>query len=218
MKNTRRCKVCKTRFEPWGNGKVPVCKTASCVIEFNKQNQLKKHKEKVKAEIKVLKDKQKDAKWYRKELQKVINAIARHLDFGKACISCGKPPYGVVHGGHRFNTKDYSNIRFNLHNVNAQCYSCNMKKSGNVDGYVKGLHERYGEAYANYVNIELHSLYPTVKLGLIDLISAYEKARAIEARLKRDLKGRTPEEIIRMKDELNNEIGIYQFNFNNSTK
>jgi hypothetical protein len=93
-----------------------------------------------------------------------------------------------------------------------------MKKSGNVDGYVKGLRERYGEAYSNYVNVELHSLYPTVKVGLIDLISDYEKARAIEARLKRDLKGRTPEEIIRMKDELNNEIGIYQFNFNNSTK
>jgi hypothetical protein len=95
------------------------------------------------------------------------------------------------------------------------CYSCNMKKSGNVDGYVKGLHERYGEAYANYVNIELHSLYPSVKLGLIDLISAYEKAKAIEARLKRDLKLRTPDEVIHLKDDLNTEIGIYLFTFNN---
>lgn len=204
MKNTRRCKVCRERFTPTFNSLQPTCLKPECLAQHGRNEYKKQEKEKVQ----VMKEKQMDVPYFKKKLQEKVQAIARHLDFGKGCISCGKPPYGMVYGGHRWAKGEYSNIRFDLHQISSQCYSCNEKKSGNIDGYVKGLEERYSKEYRDYVN-SLPSLYPETKLNLFEIKLAYAKAVKIEGELKRDLKLLTPSEVITRKNEINENLGYH---------
>ena len=208
MKNTRRCKVCRERFEPKWSNQV-VCIKEDCVLEFHKLNREKNFNSLKKAERKEMTEKKHDLQYFKTELQKKINAIARHLDFGKGCISCGKPPLGMVYGGHRLTVGSYGFIRYNLHNVSCQCYSCNMKKSGNPDGYNKGLSERYGKEYMMYVTEQMPRDYLEIKYTHEELKQAYQIAARIESSLKRDLKLYEPIEVLELKDKFNNEIGIY---------
>lgn len=182
----------------------PSCLKPECLAEIGRR----KVKEEVKKEVKVLEEKQKDVPYYKKKLQEKVQAIARCLDFGKGCISCGKPPLGMVYGGHRWAKGDFSSIRFDLHNISSQCYSCNEKKSGNIDGYLKGLEERYGKEYRDYVN-SLPTLYPETKLNLHEIRLAYAKAVKIEGELKRNLKGLSPVEVVNRKNEINENLGYH---------
>jgi hypothetical protein len=209
MKKTRRCKICKVRFEPKYSAMQPTCNEPSCMAQHGRNEVARQEKEKVDA----MKEKQKDVPYFKKKLSEKVQAIARHLDFGKGCISCGKPPYGMVYGGHRWAKGNYSQIRFDLHNINAQCYTCNEGKSGNADGYVQGLRERYGEEYLQYVQ-GLPFLYTETKLNLHEIRLAYAKAVKIESSLKNTLKRLEPEEVIRMKNEFNLELGYHTQIFN----
>lgn len=182
----------------------PTCMKPECLAEHGR----KEYKKQEMAKVQVMKEKQMDVPYFKKKLQSTVQAIARHLDFGKGCISCGKPPYGMVYGGHRWAKGDYTQIRFDLHNISSQCYSCNEKKSGNIDGYVKGLEERYSKEYRDYVN-SLPSIYPETKLNLFEIKLAYAKAVKIESELKRDLKLLTPNEVITRKNEINENLGYH---------
>jgi hypothetical protein len=204
MKNTRRCKICRKQFTPRFTMMQPTCMEPSCLAEYGRKEVHKQEKEKVN----VMKEKQMDVPYFKKKLQSKVQAIARHLDFGRGCISCGKPPYGMVYGGHRWAKGDYTQIRFDLHNISSQCYSCNEKKSGNIDGYVKGLEERYSIEYKEYVN-SLPSIYPETKLNLFEIKLAYAKAVKIEGELRRDLKLLEPSEVIARKNEINENLGYH---------
>ena len=97
----------------------------------------------VKADTKARKDKLKTPSDRAKPAQASINRYVNARDRGKPCVSCGKPDIGVRNASHFKSRGSNSALRFHLWNLASSCYSCNLAKSGNIDGYRKGLEERH---------------------------------------------------------------------------
>ena len=61
------------------------------------------------------------------------------------CISCGQiKPIEQADCGHYIN-RQHMATRFSEMNCNAQCRSCNRFDEGNMQGYRRGLVQKYGE-------------------------------------------------------------------------
>ena len=61
------------------------------------------------------------------------------------CVSCGKiKPISQADCGHYIN-RQHMATRFSEMNCNAQCRSCNRFDEGNIQGYRRGLVQKYGE-------------------------------------------------------------------------
>jgi len=114
-----KCKQCKKKFEPRTRTTEQVC-SITCAIEYAKsdkgkiiQDRLSRERKKEQIEtIKSLSD-------WKKELQPLINKIARLIDYGQPCIATGSFN-GKMNGGHRIAVGANETIRFNLHNIHIQ--------------------------------------------------------------------------------------------------
>jgi len=86
--------------------------------------------------------------------QAAVNKLCRLLDQGRPCISCGRPDEGgkKVNAGHYKSRGSNSGLRYSLINLHQQCVVCNLHLSGNVEGYRKGLVNRYGQAMLDYLD------------------------------------------------------------------
>lgn len=175
----RKCKICGTRFEtPYFNRNW--CSDA-CFKEI-KQAQydkaIKKAKEKsvepkkavkpVKPLKQYVKIKQRSTTERANLLRQLViafNAYIRRRDELLPCISCGTMQANEWHAGHYKTAKAHPELRFNEFNVNKQCHHCNIVLSGNIEGYRKGLIERYGEVVLK----ELDSFTPLGKLTTFEL-------------------------------------------------
>lgn len=64
---------------------------------------------------------------------------------GWKCITCGKtnPDHRLIHGGH-FLSRRHKSIKFDPHNVHAQCSYCNLYLKGNVAVYADKIISLYG--------------------------------------------------------------------------
>src|SRR3990167_1004707 len=63
------------------------------------------------------------------------------------CFTCGKHDENrgaFMHAGH-FISRHYNATFFDLMNVNAQCYFCNIRKKGNAGEYAYSLIQKYGQ-------------------------------------------------------------------------
>lgn len=156
----------------------------------------KKLKEKVQSEPKVLK----------KKLQIEINAIARAIDYGHKCISCGK---GIqTYGGHYHSVGSDSSIRYNLLNIWVQCFSCNEGKSSNKDGYNLALINIYGRERKEFVECDLKRKYQFIDFTAEMLKNAIIEARQILKEIPEEI--RTPEQRWELREIYNERIGIYK--------
>ena len=147
---TRKCKVCKTAFEPTkpmqsicGHD----CAISLAVSKRGKAEKVAKTKERKADQEKRQKLKTR-ADWMR-EAQTAFNAFIRARDAGKPCICCGRTSSGMVHGGdfdagHYRSRGSAPHLRFDERNVHAQLKQCNRYDSGNVVGYRIGLIQRIG--------------------------------------------------------------------------
>lgn len=86
---------------------------------------------------------------YKKKLDTVFSKYIRLRDMmpGKVfrCISCGQiKPIEQADCGHYIN-RQHMATRFSEMNCNAQCRSCNRFDEGNMQGYRRGLVQKYGE-------------------------------------------------------------------------
>ena len=104
-------------------------------------------------------------KWYA-TLQSEINKLARMIDikFGyDGCIDCGKPfTQGRDRDGGHFKSRGHNpSLRYNLHNIHSQKSSCNSNGlgGGKTLGYYRGLQQRYGDHYAEYIDKQLQITY-----------------------------------------------------------
>ena len=102
-------------------------------------------------------------------LDRVFSEFIRLRDtpggYGR-CISCGKIiTFSTSDCGHYVNRKHMS-VRFDEKNCNAQCRSCNRFDEGNIQGYRKGLIEKYGHQETELLEIKKHnkSNYGTFEL------------------------------------------------------
>lgn len=215
MKNTRRCKICKERFEPWNNTLHPVCKKAECITEWHLQNREKNLKREQREWKKEKKEKLKTHGDYEKDLEAVIREICRLIDKDCHCISCGKKPL-KANAGHRFAKGGNNTLRFNLMNVHVQCNRCNENLSGNPDGYDEGLQKVYGWQYYNFIKHEMKGMYPYIKLTVAELIEKRAIAMRISKALKKEGALYSPQNRITLRQRFNEEIGIYPYSYLNN--
>jgi hypothetical protein len=83
------------------------------------------------------------------KLDKVFSLYIRYRDAMPngyfRCISCGQiKPFEQADCGHYIN-RQHMATRFDEMNCNAQCRKCNRFDEGNIQGYRKGLIDKYGE-------------------------------------------------------------------------
>lgn len=223
MKNTRRCKVCRTQFQPRFTMKQATCENPECLAEHGR-NEYKKQEEK-----KRLQKKREDAKWkkeakerlkthgnYESDLEETIREISALIDSSvDCCLSCQSKisPTNKANAGHRFAVGGNNSLRFNLDNIHRQGVCCNMHKNGNPDGYDEGMIRVYGKPYYEYVKFELKGIYPLVKMTIPELMAKRALAMKIRNELKKKGLDYSPDERLKLREQINSEIGIYSFGF-----
>lgn len=170
-------------------------------IETKKKN--RQEKEKAKLDL-ISVDK------YRADyLQPVINKIARLIDYGHPCIATGN--YGKMNGGHYISVGANRTICLNLHNIFIQSFASNHWKSGDPLKYQQGLIEVFGEDYFSYVTSL--SQHKPIKLTKEEMIEIRGNALEIVKELSRENKCRTSLERIKLRNEINLKLGIYDHKF-----
>jgi hypothetical protein len=84
----------------------------------------------------------------------VVHSYVRERDKFKPCISCGCNWNDEFEAGHHYSANSYLTLKFNLDNINGQCFFCNNKKEGNFDNYALNLPNRIGlERYNELVKL-----------------------------------------------------------------
>ncbi|MFT6443504.1 MAG: hypothetical protein ACJASM_003065 [Salibacteraceae bacterium] len=204
-----KCKECKEPFTPFYNNslqkhcmKHDACITAS--LEDHKERRIKE------AEQEKSRHRQENMSIdnYRKTyIQPLINHIARLVDHGQTCI-CTNLPDGKMNGGHRHSTGSNRTLTYNLHNIHNQSFQSNHHQSGDHLKYRVGLKTVYGVEYADYIDEKLMQC-PSLNLEKSDLIIVKATLEMIKKRLIKLGLTYTPMQRLRLRDKINEEIGIY---------
>jgi 5-methylcytosine-specific restriction endonuclease McrA len=115
------------------------------------------------------------------KLDNVFSEFIRKRDcapYGR-CISCGKViTYDTADCGHYINRKHMA-TRYDENNCNAQCRSCNRFDEGNLQGYRRGLINKYGEKITDNLEIKKHNISKLSEAEL-DILIAYYKTKIKE--------------------------------------
>lgn len=207
----KSCVICGNEFKQFKSTQ-RVC-GLQCSLEYAKQ------KEKEKAEREWRKEKRQrkieaNPKIRKGYLQQEINKLARMIDehFNYCCIDCpklleyGKPR--AVNGAHFHNVGGNENLRFNLHNIHSATMWCNYYNTEHKQGYEKGLIDRYGKDYFNYVSKEMTLEYKYLGLSSLEIEEALKKARKLVREFDEQIKGNLDGSMARAKFNLI--IGIYE--------
>lgn len=92
-----------------------------------------------------------------------------------SCISCGKPiTFSTCDAGH-FHNRRFMSLRYDEHNVNAQCRYCNRFCEGSIQGYQKGLTKKIGENSVETLFIKRNNTCKMTGIELDLLINLYKK-------------------------------------------
>ena len=226
MKNTRRCKYCRERFTPTYNSMHPTCMKPECLAQHGRSEHKKAEEQKEKQKRKETAQWKKEAKErlkthgnYESELEETIREISALIDSSvDCCLSCESKisPTNKANAGHRFAVGGNNTLRFNLDNIHRQGVCCNMHKNGNPDGYDEGLIRVYGKPYYEFVKFDLKRIYPIVKMTIPELMAKRALAMKIRKELKKKSLDYSPDERLKLREQINSEIGIYSFGFQNS--
>lgn len=112
----------------------------------------------------------KDKTW--KAFSKYIRLRDANKNGDCVCVTCGVvKPYSQMQAGHAIGGRTNS-ILFHEDLVNAQCYSCNVGKSGNYNKYAIFMIEKYGyEQFKEFVELK----HKIVKISLAEMQDLFEK-------------------------------------------
>ena len=201
-----KCKQCKKLFEPVFSTTQQVC-SIECSKLFTRSVKGKKLQTKLdKERTKEQKEKIKTTADWKKELQPLVNKIARLIDFGQPCIATGNFN-GKMNGGHRISVKANETIRFHLDNIHIQSEHSNKWQGGDNFKYSQGIKRIYGLAYLDYLD-SLNQIKP-IKLSIEQIKETIAICRTIIKELESEPKIRSAQERIELRKELNKRIGIY---------
>lgn len=205
--------TCRKEFTPRYNSTQQVC-SKRCAIAYTRQRSAKKEKAEWNERKKELLVKVRKHSWYENQLQDVVNAIARAIDYGRNCASCKDYPK-KPQGGHFHSVGSNNSLRYNLHNIHLQCYQCNERKSSNRPGYEEGLEKRYGKRYLEYVKFTIVREAGDKKLSVFELQEATRKARVwlrFILTLNEGANGELPtaKQCIELRRQANKFIGIFK--------
>lgn len=207
----KKCKGCGKDFEKDIRKPFALTCSIACALEWNKKQNEKKEAKAWNAQKKDIKDALTTYSEWLKRLELEVNPIARIIDHDIPCISCEKTT-GKPQAGHYHTVQSDGTLRYNLHNIHLQDYYCNVPKSGNMPGYDKGLIANYGNHYWEYVKFDLKRIYATpLKLSIPEIKTLITRARHLRKEIQ--LEKRTPEQRIRLRDEINTKLGIYKIEY-----
>lgn len=184
----KKCRWCRGAFTP-ASGTQVVC-SPKCALSLAKEKSGKeadkerKAKEReYRADRRARKEKLKSRSDWAREAQAAVNAYVRLRDYGKPCISCGKPDDGSHqrHASHYRSVGACSALRFNLKNIHASCAQCNSSKSGNLIEYRISLCDQFGEALPLWLEAQNQPTRYSV-----DYLKRLKKVFSKRVRLKRN--------------------------------
>lgn len=206
------CKQCKTKFTPT-RPLQSVC-GYECGIKYSNLLKVKKESLERKKINKVDKEKLKNMAIsiknrsdYVRELQPLVNKIARMIDFDQPCISSGNKS-GKVNGGHYWPTSSHPKIRFNLFNIYLQSEYSNTYKHGDFNNYTKGLEKTFGEEHLKYVQ-DLPIIYSDLDITTDLIKEAIKRAKEVIKELQSVNSKQSNEKRIELRKQINILIGIY---------
>lgn len=209
-----RCISCKISFKPTKFNQKSCRLNDECMTfeamyfleKKRKADERKRNKETKEKKITV------HAPEFKKLLQNQINLLARKIDayFGYNCIDCGNPFTGQIDAAHNNNVGGHENIRWNLHNIHSARAFCNQRSSQHKKGYEKGLEERYGKEYKDYVEIELNKKYAYIGLTPNEVVEALKIVRKLNREFDNHIENFKDGKEAR--EYFNNLIGIYKWN------
>lgn len=209
-----RCKHCSDKFTPLRfNWKY--CDKEECTdigIKELREKDRKQRKKKARDHTKQLKSKLDNMKRLpelKKELQPLINHIARLIDWGTPCMMCGEHIKNFAHGCHYHTTRAHDQIRFNLHNIHHGDFGCNNAMGGNIQGYDQRLIEVYSKEYWEYVKFQLIHDYPYCGLRKEDIEPLKKEARKIIKELKTIGMSYTVQMRVKLRTKYNERLGVY---------
>lgn len=204
------CAECKKMFTPT-SGNVRVC-GLECAIDLGKRETAEKEEKKVN---KRAKNKRKDHpdvyyKENKKQLQDLVQKIARLIDKCAPCIDCdkmiGKPCFD---GGHNHSKGAHESIRYNLHNIFKQTRDCNTHGKTSPEKFAKGIEDKYGKEYAEYCEA-LPLKYPYTGLKAHEYPEIITEALKIARELKKLDLDYTPKQRMKLRDQCNKRLNIYK--------
>jgi hypothetical protein len=147
MSKPKKCKVCKSEFEPFSS--LQTWCSPDCGYELSKRKEAAKIKSEAKEfrkETKRRKEALKSKSEWLEEAQRECNKYIRLRDKGKGCISCGTTNPNIQYCAGHFKTRGgHPELRFHPMNIHLQCnHHCNLQKSGNIEKYRPELIKRIG--------------------------------------------------------------------------
>ena len=155
-----------------------------------------------------LRDLKKTLEPIKSKLQRKIQLIVRLIDKGQLCLA--RNIRGQMHGGHIYSRGSNSQMSFNLHNIHRQSASSNKWQNDDVL-LREGVVYEYGQDYMDFIS----SLKQTPSSRHSDAIyrEFYLTASKIALKLKSDDLIYSKEDRIRLRNEINLELGIYEDEF-----
>lgn len=155
----KKCKACRTPFEPYST--LQVACSPACALVIGRKEATKKAANEAKAKrrwVREQKARLKSRSDHLREAQQAFNAFIRARDAGKPCISCGNLPddSGLITGsrvdaGHYRSVGACPELRFEELNCHAQCVRCNQHLSGNTVEYRISLVQRIGQEAVDWL-------------------------------------------------------------------
>jgi hypothetical protein len=178
---TKCCKVCKTEYQPRAYLQVvcgPQC-AAKYAAELRRKAGIESAK-KERAELKAKKEKLKTRSDWARETQSAVNAYVRLRDAHLPCISCGRHHQGQYHAGHYLSRGAHPELAYEPMNMAKQCQPCNTHLSGNQINFRKGLIDRIGLDWVEW----LEGPHEPKKWTVEELKAIRDKFRALTKQLR----------------------------------
>ncbi len=108
----------------------------------------------------------------RDRLDRLFSLYIRRRDEHRGCISCGRAITANNCDAGHYIPRAHIATRWNVYNVNAQCYECNRLKDGNITAYREGLIRKYGIDKVNELERLKHT---TIKVSKSDINNYIKK-------------------------------------------
>lgn len=197
--------TCNKRFDQLRFGQI--CCNLDCAIDYSKQKSQKD-------ENKRAKNKRKDHpsvyyKENKKQLQDLLQKIARLIDKGTYCIDCDRTEAHRYDGGHYISKGSNKSISLNLHNIFQQNGWCNNQGNTSNEQFMKGIVKMYGKEYGELVD-GLALKYSYVGLKANEYPEMITEALKIARELKKLDMSYTPKQRIKLREKYNKRLNIYK--------
>lgn len=146
----------------------------------------------------------------KKQLQDLVQLIARLIDKGAHCIDCDKTEANPCwDGGHNHSKGAYPAIRYNLHNIFKQTRGCNHQGQTSPEKFAEGIEKMYGKDYRVFCD-DLKTSIDKTGITPKDYPEKIAEAQKIVRELKKLDNTYTPKQRIRLRTEYNKRLGIYE--------